>query len=82
MLTLKKIKTVKGEIRVPSDKSISHRAILISSIAEGKSVIKNWLVSEDTKATLNAVLQLGVQAHIRGNEVIVEGRNYLFSEPS
>ncbi len=82
MLTLKKIKTVKGEIRVPSDKSISHRAILISSIAEGKSVIKNWLVSEDTKATFNAVLQLGVQAHIKGNEVIVEGRNYLFSEPS
>ncbi|SNZ15787.1 3-phosphoshikimate 1-carboxyvinyltransferase [Hydrogenobacter hydrogenophilus] len=82
MLTLKKIKMVKGEIRVPSDKSISHRAILISSIAEGKSVIRNWLVSEDTKATFNAVLQLGVKAHMKGNEVIIEGRDYLFNEPS
>lgn len=82
MLTLKKIKMVKGEIRVPSDKSISHRAIIMSSVAEGKSTIKNWLISEDTMATFNATLQLGVKAHIKGNEVIVEGRDYLFNEPS
>jgi len=82
MLTLKKIKMVKGEIRVPSDKSISHRAIFISSIAEGKSVVKNWLVSEDTMATFNAMIQLGVKALIKGSEVMVEGRNYLFNEPS
>lgn len=50
-----------GQIRVSSDKSISHRALMLASLATGTSKIKNFLASEDTMATLNAMRQLGVK---------------------
>ncbi len=50
---------LKGEIRVPSDKSISHRSIMLSSLAKGKTKIKKFLFSEDTLHTILAFLRLG-----------------------
>ncbi|MCS7084295.1 MAG: 3-phosphoshikimate 1-carboxyvinyltransferase, partial [Aquificaceae bacterium] len=41
-----------GTLELPSDKSITHRALILASCASGKSEIRNWLESEDTKATL------------------------------
>ncbi len=81
MLTLRKVKVVKGQLRVPSDKSISHRAIILSALAQGRSVIRNWLISDDTMATLHAFAQIGTQIERRGDEITVSGRNYNFSEP-
>ena len=49
------------------DKSISHRAILFSALAEGTSVIKNLLISEDTKASLKIVEQMGADVKIEDN---------------
>ena len=51
---------LQGEITPPSDKSISHRAIILSSLAEGKSVIRNLLMAEDPLRTLNAFRLMGV----------------------
>lgn len=81
MLTLRKVKVVKGQLRVPSDKSISHRAIILSALAQGRSIIRNWLISDDTMATLHAFAQIGTQIERRGDEITVSGRNYNFSEP-
>ena len=49
-----------GEILVPGDKSISHRAIMLASIAEGRSSIKGFLESADCMATLDAFKKMGV----------------------
>jgi 3-phosphoshikimate 1-carboxyvinyltransferase len=51
---------LKGEIAPPPDKSISHRAIMFASLAEGKSVIRNFLRAGDTMNTLSAMRSLGV----------------------
>ena len=54
-------KGLKGEIFIPSDKSISHRAVIFSSLACGKSVIKNFSDGQDPKSTLNIFKKLGVE---------------------
>jgi 3-phosphoshikimate 1-carboxyvinyltransferase len=49
-----------GQVSVPGDKSISHRAIMLSALAEGTSVIEGFLEGEDTRATARIFAQLGV----------------------
>lgn len=55
------VKGVKMEIMVPGDKSISHRSIMLSSIAEGESKIYNFLMGEDCLNTINCFQKMGVQ---------------------
>ena len=61
---LKKIsalnKPLKGEIRIPSDKSVSHRAVMFSSIARGECIVRNFSSGADCHSTLNLFKQLGV----------------------
>src|SRR4026208_41519 len=52
---------VSGTIRVPGDKSISHRALMLGGIAEGISEVRGFLESEDCLATMRAMRALGVQ---------------------
>ena len=59
--TLAPCTQVRGEIHVPGDKSISHRALMFASLARGKSQISGLLQGEDCHATLNAFRALGVQ---------------------
>jgi 3-phosphoshikimate 1-carboxyvinyltransferase len=60
-ITIHKTKSLKGEITPPPDKSITHRAIMFASIAEGKSIIRNPLMAEDPISTMNAMRALGVE---------------------
>lgn len=53
--------TLKGTIEIPADKSISHRAIIFSSLAKGKSVIKNFSDGQDPHSTLKVFQNLGVE---------------------
>lgn len=73
---------LRGKITPPPDKSISHRAIILSSIAKGRSVIRNFLRAADTLSSLNAMRALGI--NITGDkEIIVEGKGlYGLKEPS
>ncbi|MBT9536769.1 MAG: 3-phosphoshikimate 1-carboxyvinyltransferase, partial [Nitrospirae bacterium] len=59
-IELRKAKRLKGEIIPPPDKSISHRAVILSSLAKGKSIVRNFLRAEDTMSTMNAMKMLGV----------------------
>ena len=52
---------VTGTLSVPGDKSISHRALMLSGIAEGHSEVRGFLASEDCLATLAAMRALGVR---------------------
>jgi len=60
-IKIKKIKSLKGEITVPGDKSISHRAIILSSVANGDSHINGFLEAEDNLRTLNAFKLMGIE---------------------
>ncbi len=63
-----------GSIRVPGDKSISHRAVMFSSLAEGTSHIRGLLEGEDVMATLAAFRAMGVEAHGPNNgELTIKG---------
>lgn len=66
--------TLQGHVRVPGDKSISHRAIMLGSLAEGRTRITGFLEGEDSLATLMAFRAMGV--HIEGpshGSVSIEG---------
>ncbi len=64
---------LRGDIEVPPDKSISHRAALFGSIAEGQSIIDNYLMARDPLATLKALRSLGVNIGVEGKRVTIEG---------
>ena len=68
-----KSKKLSGEIFVPGDKSISHRALILGACAVGKTTIENLLESEDVLATLNALKSLGVNITKRKNLWEVRG---------
>lgn len=55
-----KSKKLTGEITIPADKSISHRAVMFSSIANGECIVKNFSSGADCHSTLNLFKQLGV----------------------
>ncbi|NPA14332.1 MAG: 3-phosphoshikimate 1-carboxyvinyltransferase [Aquificae bacterium] len=68
---------IEGTLRVPSDKSISHRAIILGSLADGPVRVKNWLRAADTLATLNIYRQLGVEIEeLSPTELVVKGTGF------
>ena len=56
----KNFKTLQGTITIPADKSISHRAVIFSSLAKGKSIIKNFSTGQDPHSTLKIFKTLGI----------------------
>ncbi len=75
-------KALRGEISVAADKSISHRAVIFSALARGKSTIKNFLLAEDTLSTCNCIRQLGIKIKTNQTEIQVYGTGLSgFKEP-
>ena len=72
-LIVKPGKTLKGEILMPGDKSISHRSIICASLAEGDSTIRGFLKGEDCLATIDAFSEMGVNIDQHDNEIVVHG---------
>jgi 3-phosphoshikimate 1-carboxyvinyltransferase len=65
---------VSGEVRVPGDKSISHRAALLGAIAQGRTEIQGFLEGEDCASTLSALSAMGVQHERLGpGHLVVHG---------
>lgn len=76
-----------GTITVPGDKSISHRAVMLASLAEGTSYIRNWLPAGDTLATLAAMQAMGVHIQIdktspQAWNLVIEGRGLHGLQPT
>ncbi len=63
-ISIKNTGPLRGELIPPPDKSISHRAIILSSLAEGKSIIRNFLYAEDPLSTIGAFKQMGVEIEV------------------
>lgn len=65
---------INGEITVPGDKSISHRAALFGGMAQGKTHITNFLPGQDCLSTLRCLKELGVTWERHETEVWIEGQ--------
>jgi 3-phosphoshikimate 1-carboxyvinyltransferase len=81
--TVQPAKSVRGEIAVPGDKSISHRSIMLGSIARGVTSVRGFLRGEDNISTLNAFRAMGVTVDDDGDTLRIEGKGlHGLSEPS
>lgn len=69
-----KINGLKGELYLAGDKSISHRAVMFASMAEGKSIIRNCSESEDVTSTMNCFCKIGCEFKRDGNTIEVIGK--------
>ncbi len=67
------IRTLQGELSVPSDKSISHRAALTALLSENPVIVHNYLPAEDTIATLDAIEAFGARLKHAKNTVRITG---------
>ncbi|PEE40970.1 3-phosphoshikimate 1-carboxyvinyltransferase [Bacillus pseudomycoides] len=65
---------LRGTIRIPGDKSISHRAVMFGAIAQGKTTIKGFLSGADCLSTISCFKEMGVEISQNGDEVIVVGK--------
>ena len=71
-----------GEIKIPGDKSISHRALICASISDGTSEISNLQESEDVINTLNSLKELGINIIKNNKSYNVEGKGFKGLEAS
>lgn len=69
-----KTRTFAGEITPPGDKSISHRAVILGSLARGKTRATGFLASRDTLATANAFRSMGIEVEAGAGGVEIAGR--------
>ena len=77
VVTIRPAKTILGSIRLPGDKSISHRYAMLGAIAEGVTKLANFSTGADCASTLNCVSQLGCVVRHDGTNVEIEGRERL-----
>jgi len=73
VLVLGGARPLRGRLRVPGDKSISHRALIFGAFAEGSSAITNLGTGADVRATARVLEQLGATIASGGERVIVGG---------
>lgn len=72
-MTISPLSKLEGALFLKGDKSISHRAVMIASIARGRSRIANFPMSEDCLSTVKAFRELGVRIDVSAEEVAVDG---------
>ena len=66
--------SLRGRIRIPGDKSISHRALMLGAIAAGETVIEGLLLGEDPRSTAHWFQALGAEiSELKSEKVIVKG---------
>lgn len=80
-LRINPVKSLSGTAKAPPSKSYTHRAIIIASLAEGKSILKETLISEDTTASIDACRGIGAKIEIKGNEIIIRGNSGKIKAP-
>ncbi|MGF1538044.1 MAG: 3-phosphoshikimate 1-carboxyvinyltransferase [Elainellaceae cyanobacterium] len=75
--------SLKGRIRVPGDKSISHRALMLGAIAQGKTHIEGLLLGEDPRSTARCLRAMGATiSDLSADSITVEGTGLALQEPS
>jgi len=82
ILNVQKTEQLSGEITIPSSKSHTIRAVIIASLAQGRSELLNPLFSEDTKAAIQACERLGAKIEKKSDNLIIEGFGRSPDKPS
>jgi len=72
-MIMKNARSLKGEITIPGDKSISHRSIMFASLSKGLSEIDNFLTGADCLSTISCFKQMGVDINLSDKHVTVVG---------
>ena len=72
-MVIQKIKKAVGQIKVPGDKSISHRAVMLGSLASGVTEISGFLKGADCLSTIDCFRNMGIDIDINGENVTVHG---------
>lgn len=72
-MVIQKIKKAIGQIKVPGDKSISHRAVMLGSLANGVTEINGFLKGADCLSTIDCFRKMGIDIDINGENVTVHG---------
>ncbi|TSA25530.1 MAG: 3-phosphoshikimate 1-carboxyvinyltransferase [Ignavibacteriales bacterium] len=77
------INSIKGELFLRGDKSISHRVVMFAAMADGISVIRNCSSSEDVRSTINCFEKLGCKFEITDDQIKVIGKGFKgFTKPN
>lgn len=71
-----------GKIKLPGDKSISHRAALFSALREGRSEFTNFNSNDDCTATLSCLHEMGISHSIEDSKLIMHGRSFFDWQPA
>jgi len=83
VLRVQPVKRIEGTVRVPGDKSISHRAVMFGALAEGTTTIEGFLPGADCLSTIDCFRRMGVKIEQAGDRVTVYGKGwYGLEEPS
>ncbi len=73
-MIIRPAKRLSGEIKVPGDKSISHRAVMIGAVAKGQTVIRGLLDCDDCNFTIGAFRQMGIAIEKSGDITTIDGK--------
>ena len=73
-MEIKKAKKLSGSLVIPGDKSISHRAIMFGSLAEGTTRITNFLEGADCLSTISCFQKMGIDIENTSGEILVHGK--------
>ena len=69
-----KVTSLKGEVTIPGDKSISHRAVMFGSLAEGTTEVTNFLQGADCLSTISCFRKLGIQIENTAERILIHGK--------
>lgn len=73
-MIFQKAKHLKGEVTIPGDKSISHRAVMFGALAEGTTEITNFLQGADCLSTIDCFRKLGIQIENTPEHILIHGK--------
>ena len=74
MYCIKEAKKLRGEITVPGDKSISHRGIMLGSLAEGDTRLHGFLEGADCLSSITCFRKMGIDIERDGSDVTIHGK--------
>ena len=73
-MIFKPVKHMSGEVTIPGDKSISHRAVMFGSLADGLTEVTNFLQGADCLSTIDAFRKMGIEIENTPEKILIHGR--------
>jgi 3-phosphoshikimate 1-carboxyvinyltransferase len=81
VLRLRRCEPLRAAVRVPGDKSISHRALILAAVAKGETSVANLNLGRDVRATVDCLRQMGIEIEAGPASVRISGGEHKFAPP-